>query len=57
MRFVADLSFITLGLWVAVPIAAAVYPQYPTIEVSRLEKEIQDKVGSTHKVLLYNKGI
>jgi hypothetical protein len=57
MRLITDLTFISLGLWWAVPVAAAVYPQYPAIDVSNLESDIQEKVGNKHKFLLYNKGI
>ena len=49
---------VALGLYIAMPVNCALFPQFSTIEVSKLEPEIQEKAKAksvTH--LVYNKGL
>ena len=57
LRFFTDLSFITFGLWLAVPVNGCLYPQYSPIGVDKLEPEIKERCGTKFTHLVYNKGV
>lgn len=57
LKMAIELCFITAGLAMAGPLVCAIYPQYPRVAVSSLEKEVQMAVGGGHEYLVYNKGI
>lgn len=56
-KLIADLALITFGLWIAMPVCCAVYPQYSQIKLDQLEDDIRKQVSPKHQYLLYNKGI
>jgi len=57
LKMLVDLSLISVGLWIAIPVCCSVYPQYSRIELSELENDIREKVDPKHSHLLYNKGL
>ena len=57
LRLFTEISFITFGLWVAVPVNGCLYPQYSPISVDELEPEIRERIGSKYTHLVYNKGV
>ncbi|VDK46372.1 unnamed protein product [Anisakis simplex] len=44
-------------LTVSTPMCCALFPQWSCIEVSKLEKDLQDRIGKKHTLVYYNKGL
>ena len=57
-RVLLEAMGVALGLYIAMPVNCALFPQFSKIAVSQLEPEIQEKARArnlTH--LIYNKGL
>ena len=58
LRVVAEFVGVFIGLWLAMPLNCAFYPQFRNIEVSKLEPEIQEAAKAKGILSLsYNKGL
>ncbi|VDK17711.1 unnamed protein product [Anisakis simplex] len=44
-------------LAISTPMCCALFPQWSCIEVSKLEKDLQEKIGQKHSLVYYNKGL
>ncbi len=54
-RFLTELGVLIGCLWVAFPGAIALFPQQGSIDISKLEPELQG--GRQNQLVFYNKGI
>ena len=52
-----DLALISVGLYIAIPVCAAVYPQYSRIEVKDLDEDLRKTIDPKLDHLVYNKGL
>lgn len=60
MKAVAQVSVVTLGVWVGLPAAVALFPQYAELPISQLEEEFRSFAnadGSKSKIARFNKGV
>ena len=57
VRFIADLSFFGIGLWIAMPVCCGLYPQYSKIMANELEEDVRAKLRADQQYLLFNKGV
>jgi hypothetical protein len=56
-KMIVDLTLISIGLWIAIPVCCSIYPQYSKISIKDLEEDVRTKVNPKHDHLLYNKGL
>lgn len=52
-----DLALISVGLYIAIPVCAAVYPQYSRIEIKDLDEDLRKTIDPKLDHLVYNKGL
>ena len=58
LRVPVEVAGVAFGLWLAMPVNCALYPQFRSIEVSTLEPEIQEACKAKgFSTLQYNKGL
>lgn len=52
-----DLALISVGLYIAIPVCCAVYPQYSRIEIKDLDEDLRKTIDPKLDHLVYNKGL
>jgi hypothetical protein len=58
MKTLVDISMVTIGLTLAMPVCCGIYPQISSVQVCDLEEEIQASIKSRNLTYLhYNKGL
>jgi hypothetical protein len=56
-KMLVDLALISVGLYIAIPVCCAVYPQYSRIEIKDLDEDLRKTLDPKLDHLVYNKGL